>query len=55
MNIIIITDMIVLCDPNDCMNIAKNNVNKAPYFKLFFTDSVISTTDVDIEKSREVK
>ncbi len=43
----IITDMIVLCDPNDCMNIAKNHVNKSPYFKLFFTDSVISTTDVD--------
>lgn len=43
----IITDLVILCHPDDCERIAKSHLNKAPNFLPILTDSVISTTNID--------
>lgn len=42
-----IVDMVILCNPNDCMRIAKEHFNKIPNLKMMMADSIISTTNID--------
>lgn len=41
------TDLIVLNNPEDVVNIAEKHVKKSPYLKKVLYDSIISTTSVD--------
>ena len=40
-----IDNLVIINDPDDCERICKNNVKKAPIFKSFLYNSIISTTD----------